>query len=98
MSTWNNVLVDDALPAVIVTMNRPEQRNALSMALMSELIDAIEAQSRLAECRVMAAPSGCGSKAACAAPVRRFRRDTICARCLIAHWKRNALFSTSASI
>jgi enoyl-CoA hydratase/carnithine racemase len=32
-----HLLVEDALPAVLVTLNRPEQRNALSTPLMREL-------------------------------------------------------------
>jgi enoyl-CoA hydratase/carnithine racemase len=47
------VMVEDALPAVVVTMNRPEQRNALSTALMTELTDTLEAQSARPECRVI---------------------------------------------
>lgn len=53
MSSWNHVLVQEAMPAVIVTMNRPEQRNALSTALMRELMGAIQEQSQRAECRVI---------------------------------------------
>jgi enoyl-CoA hydratase/carnithine racemase len=53
MSMGNNVLVDDALPAVIVTMNRPEQRNALSTGLMREMIDALQTHSARADCRVI---------------------------------------------
>lgn len=45
--------VEDALPAVLVTMNRPEQRNALSTGLMRELTEALEEQSRRPECRVI---------------------------------------------
>jgi len=47
------LLVEDALPVVIVTMNRPEQRNALSTDLMREMISALEEQSQRAECRVI---------------------------------------------
>ena len=32
-----SLVVEDALPAAVVTLNRPEQRNALSTALMTEL-------------------------------------------------------------
>jgi enoyl-CoA hydratase/carnithine racemase len=47
------VLVEDALPAVILTMNRPAQRNALSTGLMRALRDALRAQSARPECRTI---------------------------------------------
>lgn len=47
------LLVEDALPAVIITMNRPEQRNALSTGLMREMIAELERQSARPECRVI---------------------------------------------
>jgi enoyl-CoA hydratase/carnithine racemase len=37
-----NLRVDVAPPAVHITLNRPEKRNALSLALMEELIGALE--------------------------------------------------------
>ncbi|MBI5301294.1 MAG: enoyl-CoA hydratase [Chloroflexi bacterium] len=51
--TANYVLIENALPAVIVTMNRPEQRNALSTELMRALITALDQTSARAECRVI---------------------------------------------
>ncbi|MBI4787991.1 MAG: enoyl-CoA hydratase [Chloroflexi bacterium] len=48
-----HVLVTDALPAVIVTMNRPEQRNALSTGLMHAMTEQLECQSARPECRVI---------------------------------------------
>lgn len=45
--------VEDALPGVVITMNRPEQRNALSTGLMTELTHALEEQSRRRECGVI---------------------------------------------
>ena len=47
------VIVEDALPAVLVTMNRPQQRNALSTGLMLALTQALQEQSRRPECRVI---------------------------------------------
>jgi enoyl-CoA hydratase/carnithine racemase len=47
------LLVEDALPAVVVTMNRPEQRNALSTGLMNELRETLERESRRPECRAV---------------------------------------------
>lgn len=47
------LLVEDALPAVLITMNRPEQRNALSTGLMRALTETLEAQSARTECRVI---------------------------------------------
>jgi enoyl-CoA hydratase/carnithine racemase len=40
-----HLLVQDALPAVLVTLNRPEQRNALSTPLMRELTQELERQA-----------------------------------------------------
>lgn len=48
-----NLLVEDALPAVLVTLNRPEQRNALSTPLMQELTAELERQSARPEVRVV---------------------------------------------
>lgn len=49
----NYTIVEDALPAVIITMNRPEQRNALSTGLMQEMTEQLERQSARLECRVI---------------------------------------------
>lgn len=49
----NYVLVEDALPAVIITMNRGAQRNALSTELMLAITHALEQQSARPECRVI---------------------------------------------
>jgi enoyl-CoA hydratase/carnithine racemase len=49
----DHVLVEDALPAVILTMNRPAQRNALSTGLMRALRDALQEQSGRPECRAI---------------------------------------------
>ncbi len=49
----NYILVEDALPAVMLTMNRPEQRNALSAPLMRELTEQLERQSARSEVRVI---------------------------------------------
>ena len=48
-----NLLVEDRLPAVVITLNRPETRNALSTALMDELTAELETQSARPECRVI---------------------------------------------
>ncbi len=53
MSDFKYVRVDTAPPAVIITMNRPEQRNALSTGLMREMIDALNEQRARPECRVI---------------------------------------------
>ena len=44
-ATRADVLVDAAPPGARVTLNRPEKRNALSLALMQELIAALEEAS-----------------------------------------------------
>jgi enoyl-CoA hydratase/carnithine racemase len=48
-----HVLVEDALPAVVVTLNRPEQRNALSTGLMRELTGELERQSARPDVRAI---------------------------------------------
>jgi enoyl-CoA hydratase/carnithine racemase len=53
MSTFNSILIEDALPAVIITLNRGAQRNALSTELMLELTRALEETSARVECRVI---------------------------------------------
>jgi len=49
----NYVLVEDALPAILITMNRAEQRNALSTGLMLAITEALEQASARPECRVI---------------------------------------------
>jgi enoyl-CoA hydratase/carnithine racemase len=48
-----HLLVEDSLPAVLVTLNRPEQRNALSTPLMRELTEELERQSARPEVRAV---------------------------------------------
>ncbi len=45
--------MEDALPAALITLNRPEQRNALSTQLMRELTAELEHQSARPEVRVI---------------------------------------------
>lgn len=42
---WENLLVSDAEEIRIITLNRPERRNALSLSLMQELIQALQESS-----------------------------------------------------
>jgi enoyl-CoA hydratase/carnithine racemase len=49
----DHLLVEDALPAVLVTLNRPQQRNALSTPLMQELTEVLEQQSARPEVRAI---------------------------------------------
>lgn len=49
----DHLLVEDAPPAVVVTLNRPETRNALSTPLMLELAEELERQSARPEVRVV---------------------------------------------
>jgi enoyl-CoA hydratase/carnithine racemase len=49
--TLDHLLVEDALPAVLVTLNRPQQRNALSTPLMQELTAVLERESARPEVR-----------------------------------------------
>ena len=48
-----HLLIEDSLPAVLVTLNRPEQRNALSTSVMRELTRELERQSARPEVRVV---------------------------------------------
>ncbi len=48
-----SLLVKDVLPAVEITLNRPEQLNALSTALMKELLAELDRQARRPEVRVI---------------------------------------------
>jgi enoyl-CoA hydratase/carnithine racemase len=43
MKSYEYLLVETDAPVAIITMNRPERRNALSLALMEELIDCFHA-------------------------------------------------------
>jgi enoyl-CoA hydratase/carnithine racemase len=47
------LLLEDALPALVVTLNRPEQRNALSTPLMRELTAVLERESARPEVRAI---------------------------------------------
>jgi len=48
-----HLLVEDRLPAATITLNRPETRNALSTALMTEVTEELLRQSRRPEVRVI---------------------------------------------
>jgi enoyl-CoA hydratase/carnithine racemase len=48
-----HVLVEDALPAVLITLNRPQQRNALSTPLMLELTETLEREGARPEVRAI---------------------------------------------
>ncbi len=48
-----SLMVKDVLPAVEITLNRPEQLNALSTALMKELLAELDRQARRPEVRVI---------------------------------------------
>ena len=47
------LVVDDALPAAIITLNRPQQLNPLSTGLMKELTSELERQSSRPEVRAI---------------------------------------------
>src|SRR5215831_11442132 len=49
----DHLTVEDALPAVFITLDRPESRNALSTPLMLELTAELERQSVRAEVRAV---------------------------------------------
>lgn len=48
-----HLIVEDVLPAVVITMNRPQQRNALNTALMQEMIAELEQQAARPEVRAI---------------------------------------------
>ena len=48
-----HLIVEDALPAVLITLNRPEKMNALSVALMRELSAELERQAEREEIAVI---------------------------------------------
>src|SRR6266849_5093933 len=51
--TLDYLLVEDAFPAAIITLNRPQQLNPLSTALMKELTSELERQSSRPEVRAI---------------------------------------------
>jgi enoyl-CoA hydratase/carnithine racemase len=53
MKSYEYLLVEPTAPVSIITMNRPERRNALSLELMSELIDCFRFLGQQSEIRVI---------------------------------------------
>ncbi|HLW01125.1 MAG TPA: enoyl-CoA hydratase [Ktedonobacterales bacterium] len=51
--SYEAILVEREAPVATITMNRPERRNALSVDMMQELIDAFKALSRDKEVRAI---------------------------------------------
>jgi len=51
--SYQNLCVDREGPAAVVTLNRPQRRNALSLELMLELIDCLDATGRDREVRAV---------------------------------------------
>lgn len=51
MKTYNTIRLEKSGPACIITLNRPERRNAISIELMDELIDAMASVDSDAEVR-----------------------------------------------
>ena len=51
--TLDYLLVEDAPPAAIITLNRPQQLNALSTGLMNELAAELERQAARPEVRAI---------------------------------------------
>ena len=52
-ATLDYLLVEDAFPAAIITLNRPQQLNPLSTGLMKELTSELERQSARPEVRAI---------------------------------------------
>src|SRR5690242_18615597 len=50
---YEAILVDREAPVATITMNRPERRNALSVDMMNELIDAFKTLGRDTEVRAI---------------------------------------------
>ena len=53
MKHYEHLIVEAGAPIAIITMNRPDRRNALSLALMEELIDCFRALGQQQEIRVI---------------------------------------------
>ena len=53
MKTYEHILVERNDPVAIITLNRPDRRNALSLALMEELIDCFRGLAKIAEARAV---------------------------------------------
>lgn len=53
MKQYEHLLVESDSPVAIITMNRPDRRNALSLALMEELIDCFRALGQQPELRAI---------------------------------------------
>src|SRR5437660_3854146 len=53
MKSYEYLLVEATAAVSIITMNRPERRNALSLALMDELIDCLKSLGQQPEIRVI---------------------------------------------
>src|SRR5258708_9903085 len=51
--TLEYLLVEDALPAAVITLNRPQQLNPLSTGLMKELTAELERQAARPEVRAI---------------------------------------------
>jgi enoyl-CoA hydratase/carnithine racemase len=51
--SYENLIVEAGLPVARITLNRPERRNALSLALMEELIDCLRTIGRSDEIRAV---------------------------------------------
>ena len=52
-TSYDFLLVDHTAPVAVVTMNRPDRRNALSVGLMSDLIDCFTSIGKSSEVRVI---------------------------------------------
>ena len=50
---FQNVILKEEIPVATIRLNRPEKRNALSMALMQEVVNALRQASSNAETRVI---------------------------------------------
>src|SRR5579884_1712237 len=60
--TYQNILLETSNRISILTINRPEKRNALNQATRDEIVDALESLEKLSESRVLVI-TGAGDKA-----------------------------------
>ena len=88
MLTHQFVDVEREGDAVVLTMNRPDRRNALSLEMMRELDRALAQTAERTEVRAVILR----------AKGPAFRRATICANCWTGTSKRTARSSTLASV
>ena len=84
-TSYETLLVDEPRPGVVViTLNRPERRNAMTSTMFGELEHAAEAFDGEDDCRVVVL-TGAGA-AFCAASSYVFHRASMASFSALAYW------------